>query len=127
MTRWHGESGKKLTGGKIISRRGKRKFEMGSLPLHTKVGERKIKIVRTKGGGRKTKAASVEFANVVAGKEMKKVKILDIVETPADPHLGRRGVITKGSILKTELGLVKVTSRPSQHGIVNAILIEEKK
>lgn len=126
MARWHGEVGKKPTGGKIKLHRGKRKYELGSLPLHTKLGKRKIKIVRTKGGGRKVKAASIEFVNVTDGKETKKVKILDIVETPSDPHFARRGIITKGSVLKTELGLVKVTSRPSQHGILNAVKIKEK-
>jgi len=34
-------------------------------------------------------------------------------------------VITKGAIVKTELGLVRVTSRPGQHGVVNGVLIEE--
>jgi len=38
----------------------------------------------------------------------------------------RRKIITKGAIIKTELGLAKVTSRPSQDGVVNAVLIEEK-
>jgi small subunit ribosomal protein S8e len=126
MARWHGEKGRKLTGGKINLGKGKRKYEMGNLPLHTKLGKEEIKIVKVKGGDKKVKAASVEFANVISDKETKKVKILDISGNPADPHLARRGIITKGSILKTELGLVKVTSRPSQHGIVNAILVKEK-
>lgn len=127
MARWHGEKGKKLTGGKIHLGRGKRKYEMGNLPLHTKLGKEEIKVMRTKGGNKKVKATSVEFVNVISDKETKKVKILDIVDNPADPHLSRRGIITKGSILKTEFGLVKVTSRPSQHGIVNAIVLEKEK
>jgi small subunit ribosomal protein S8e len=36
------------------------------------------------------------------------------------------GIVTKGCIVETELGKAKVTSRPSQHGIVNAILVEPK-
>lgn len=129
MANWHGEKGRKPTGGKINIGRGKRKYELGSLPLHTEIGKAKIKIVRTKGGGKKVKASSVEFVNVVSGKEAKKVKILDVVETPSEPNLARRKIITKASIVKTELGLVKITSRPSQHGIVNAVALttEEKK
>jgi len=44
-----------------------------------------------------------------------------------DPHYTRMNVITKGCIVNTEIGRVKVTSRPTQHGVVNGILIEEKK
>jgi small subunit ribosomal protein S8e len=125
MAVWHGEKGKKRTGGEIVLARKKKKRELGSLPVFTKIGKEKREKFRTKGGGEKLKAFSVEFANVLDPKtnSTKKVKILDIVEHPDNPHFTRRGIITKGCIIKTELGLVKVTSRPSQHGIVNGILI----
>ncbi|RLI95711.1 MAG: 30S ribosomal protein S8e, partial [Candidatus Aenigmatarchaeota archaeon] len=55
----------------------------------------------------------------------KKVKILDVLENPANPQLVRSKIVTKGCIIKTELGNAKVTSRPSQHGIVNAVLIKK--
>ncbi|MEM5772914.1 MAG: 30S ribosomal protein S8e, partial [Candidatus Aenigmatarchaeota archaeon] len=79
--------------------------------------------------GEKIKAFSVEFANVIDPKtnSTKRVKILDVLENPANPHFVRRKIITKGTIINTELGKAKVTSRPSQHGLVNAVLIEEKK
>jgi len=126
---WHGERGRKLTGGKIKLARKKRKYELGSLPVHTRIGKEKKKIVKTKGGGRKVKAFSVEFANVLDPKTntAKKVKILDIISNPANPHFVRRGIITKGCVIKTEIGNARVTSRPSQHGIVNALIVEEKK
>jgi small subunit ribosomal protein S8e len=126
---WHGEKGRKSTGGKIKIGRKKRKREMGSLPLHTLVGKEQREVVKTKGGGIKVKAAKVEFVNVLnpADKTVKKVKILDIVSNVANPHFVRRGILTKGSIIKTEIGNARVTSRPSQHGIVNAIIVEEKK
>ena len=128
MPIWHIDRGRKPTGGKIKVSRKKRKYERGSLPVHTKIGEEKRRVVRTKGGGMKVKAFSVEFANVMdpKSKVAKKVKILGIVENPANPHFVRRGIITKGCIIKTELGNAKVTSRPSQHGVVNAVLIQEK-
>lgn len=126
MVIWHGKKGRKLTGGKINIARKKRKYELGSLPLHTKIGKEKKKIVKTKGGGIKVKTSSVEFTNVLDKKTntVEKVKILDVIETPSDPHLARRGIITKGTIIKTEIGNARVTSRPSQHGIVNALKIE---
>jgi small subunit ribosomal protein S8e len=46
------------------------------------------------------------------------------VENPANPHYVRRNIITKGAVIKTELGNAKVTSRPGQDGVVNAALIE---
>lgn len=128
MAIWHGRKGKTETGKEIKIARKKRKYELGGYPVHTKIGAEKRKVERTKGGGKKVKALSVEFANVLDKKSnlIKKVKILGIQENPANPHFVRHGIITKGCIIKTELGLAKVTSRPSQHGIVNAILIEEK-
>ena len=60
-------------------------------------------------------------------KRTEKTKILDIESNPANPHFVRRKVITKGSVIKTELGMAVVTSRPSQVGIVSAVLTAEKK
>lgn len=129
MAIWHGEKGRKKTGGKINLARKKKKRELGSLPTFTRIGEEKRKKYRTKGGGEKIKAFSVEFANVFDSKTKttKKLKILDVIENPANPHLVRRKILTKGAIIKTELGNAKVTSRPGQHGIVNAVLLEEEK
>ncbi|MEM5879313.1 MAG: 30S ribosomal protein S8e [Candidatus Aenigmatarchaeota archaeon] len=127
MSVWHGEKGKKRTGGEITLARKKKKRELGSLPVHTKIGKEKKEKIRTKGGGEKIKAFSVEFANILDPKTnaVKKVKILDILENPANPHFVRRKIITKGAIIKTELGNARVVSRPGQHGVVNAILIEK--
>lgn len=128
MSFWHGESGRTPTGGKIVRNRKKRKYELGSLPLFTKLGKEKRITVETKGGGHKTKAAYVEFVNVIdkKSKMAKKVKILNILENVANLHYVRRGILTKGAIINTELGKARITSRPSQHAIVNAILVEEK-
>ncbi len=129
MAFWHGEKGRKPTGGKIVVARKKRKFELGSIPILTRLDKEKRIVVRTKGGGKKVRATSVEFANVLDKKTntIKKVKIMDVKENPANPHYVRRGIITKGTIITTELGKARVTSKPSQHGMVNAIIIESKK
>ena len=128
MSVWHGERGRTPTGGKFERIRKKRKYELGSLQLLTKLGKEKRVHVRTKGGGHKVKAAVAEFANVFDRKTMtaKKVKILDILENPANLHYVRRGVLTKGAIVNTEMGKARITSKPSQHAVVNAILMEEK-
>lgn len=128
MASWHGELGKKRTGGKIIAHRKKRKYELGSEAMLTKIGKTVRRITRTKGGRFKIKAASVEFANVYdpASKTMKKVKIVSVKENPANPHYVRRNIVTKGAIIETEAGLARITSKPSQHGVVNAVIVEGK-
>jgi len=129
MAVWHGEKGKKYTGGLIHLRRKKRKYELGQLPVHTKIGKEDKKIIRMKGGKFKIKSHSVKFANVLnpSTNEIQKVKILDVVANPANLQWVRSKIITKGTIVKTEIGNARVTSRPSQHGIVNAIILEKEK
>lgn len=129
MTVWHGRSGRKFTGGKIVIIRKKRKYELGRMPILIKIGKEARSKLRMKGGRIKISATSVDFANVLnpATKTTKKVKIMDVLENPANPQLVRSKIITKGAVIKTELGNARVTSRPSQHGVVNAVIVEEKK
>lgn len=126
MAYWHGEIGRKKTGGVIQSNRGKRKVELGSVAIHTRIGKDKKKVDVRKTGLTKVRAFTAEFANVLDPKtnKAKKVKILDIVSNEANPHYVRRLIITRGAVIKTEAGNAVVTSRPSQDGIVNAIKIE---
>ena len=49
--------------------------------------------------------------------------ILNVIENPANPNLVRRNIITKGTVVETKLGKVKITSRPGQEGSVNGVLI----
>ena len=52
-------------------------------------------------------------------------KIIEVVENSANPNYVRQNIITKGSIIETEKGKAKVTSRPGQHGVVNAVLVAD--
>jgi small subunit ribosomal protein S8e len=127
MVMWHGESGRKLTGGKIHSARKKRKYELGRESVYPRVGEEKRLVVSTKGNGNKIKLASLSFVNLTdtKSKTTKKVKILDVITNPAHPDLARRKVVSQGAIINTEMGKARITSRPTQHGVANAILIEQ--
>jgi len=127
MSIWHGEKGRKPTGGVIHLSRKKRKYELGSLPVYTKIEKEKKVIKKTKGGNFKIKSYSAEFANVLDKKtnQTRKVKILDVIEHLDNPLLTRGKIITKGCVIKTEIGNARVTSRPSQHGLVNALLVEK--
>ena len=122
----HRSSKKKPSGGKIKSNKKKKLFEIGNLPTLTRIGEKKIKTIRGKGGNTKTRLFKVENVNVldIKTKKFQVVKIDDVLENPANRHYVRRDIVTKGTIIKTKLGNAKVTSRPAQDGTVNAILIK---
>ncbi|MEM0007513.1 MAG: 30S ribosomal protein S8e [Candidatus Bathyarchaeia archaeon] len=129
MSVWHGDLHKrKPTGGKRRPYRGKRKFEQGSFPVETVLGEPKRKVERGRGGNIKVKVLSEKYACVTDLKTGKteKAEILRVVKNPANVDYDRRGVITKGAIIETSLGLARVTSRPGQNGVINAVLIGEE-
>ena len=51
----------------------------------------------------------------------KPAKIITVRENPANPNYVQRNIVTKGAILETELGLVRVISRPGQDGVLNGV------
>ncbi|RLG93241.1 30S ribosomal protein S8e [Candidatus Bathyarchaeota archaeon] len=129
MAVWHGDQHKrKPTGGKKRPYRKKRRFERGSFPTETILGKTVRKISRRRGGNIKIRVLSNNHACVTdpsTGKTQK-AEILRVVKNPANVDYNRRGVITKGAVIETSLGLARVTSRPGQHGIINAVLIREE-
>ena len=125
--RWQGKSKRKYTGGKATIIRGKRKFEIGREFSETKIGLEKKKKISTYGGNIKLRLLSQNFVNVT-NKDTKKsikVELLTVKNNDANKHYIRRNIITKGSILMTSLGEVRVTNRPGQDGLINAILIKK--
>ncbi|MDH5794581.1 MAG: 30S ribosomal protein S8e [Candidatus Bathyarchaeota archaeon] len=128
MSVWHGDlHKKKRTGGRKRSPRKKRRFETGSFPTETIVGEPKTKVERGRGGNLKVRLVKTNQVNVsdpLTG-ETKKVEILRVLRNPANVDYDRRDVMTKGALLETPLGTARVTSRPGQSGVLNAILIRE--
>ena len=127
MPQWHGNQRKrKKTGGKRHAFRGKRAFEMGSDAAETIVGEMRVTKSRRRGGAIKLRALAVNVANVTdpATGKSQKTEIRAVLKNPANVDYQRRGVITKGAVLDTPLGQAVVTSRPGQHGIVNAVLVQ---
>ena len=126
---WHSSLRKrKLTGGKKRAYRAKKNYEQGGYAAETILGEPKRKSTRGYGGNGKVKALSDKFASVTDPKTGKteKTEITRVVRNGANVDFNRRGVITKGAEVETELGLAKVTSRPGADGIINAVLIAVK-
>ena len=96
------------------------------IPAFQKFGDRKVKIIRTKGGNEKIRLANEKNINVVDPKtnNIQVAEIMTVVENTANTHFVRRNIITKGAVVDTSLGKVKVTSRPGQHGMINGVLVE---
>jgi small subunit ribosomal protein S8e len=125
---WHGSTRKKKpSGGRRKGFRKKRKFEQGTFPAETLMGEQKRKFTRGRGGNLKLKILSTKQACVTDHKTGKteKTQILRVVKNRANIDYDRRGVITKGAVIETSLGPARVTSRPGQHGVLNAVLMGE--
>lgn len=130
MSVTHGDLKKrKLTGGRRHAYRVKRKFDKGSFAAETMLGETKKKTTRGRGNSVKRKVLADKYACVTDTKTGKteKVEILRVARNPANIDYNRRGVITKGAIVETPKGLARVTSRPGQQGVINAVLVKEEK
>lgn len=117
--------GKKISGGKYIKNRKKKLYENLGQKRVVKLGEEKRKSVRTRGGNKKTFLLRSDIINVLdKDKKIKKTKIKNVIETPSNRFLARQNVLTKGSIIETEIGKVKITNRPTQEGTINGVLLE---
>ena len=123
---WQGESVRKVTGGRRRQAQGKRRFEIGLAPADTHIGEDRTKMVRIMGGNIKVRSMRAQYANVtkLSNGETKKVKIETVEENGANPNYVRRNLLTKGAIVRTEIGHARITSRPGQDGLINAVLVE---
>jgi len=121
-----GKSKKSASGARMTSARKKRLHEHGSIPMMTKLGVKQLKTTRTAGGNMKVKTAANDFANLTDSKTKKKykAKIESVLENSANRNFVRRNILTKGTIIKTDKGKAKITSRPGQEGTINAVLIE---
>ncbi len=116
--------GKKISGGKYNRSHGKKLCEKPGQKKLIKLGEEKRKVLRVRGGNKKSILFSAKFVNIQGKEKNKKVEIKNVLETPSNRFLARQNVITKGTIIETELGKVKITNRPTQEGIINGILIK---
>ena len=120
-----GRPRRKQTGARYKDYRKKRQYELGREPSFTKLGRKRVRIIRTMGANRKLRILSSDTANLFdpKSKSFKQAKIKTITDNPANRHFIRRNIMTKGSVIDTELGKARITSRPGQDGVINAVLI----
>ena len=114
----------KISGGRRIALRTRRKFEINRYPNEPLAGEQKTVTRKVRGKNVKTALVSAGFVNLVMDSKVKKTKIIRVLENPTNNDYQRRGVITKGAIIETEDGKCKVVSRPGQDGVINGILVK---
>jgi small subunit ribosomal protein S8e len=114
----------KISGGRRVALRTRRKFEINRYPNEPLAGEQKTVTRKVRGKNVKTALVSAGFVNLVLDSKVKKTKIIRVLENPTNNDYQRRGVITKGAIIETEDGKCKVVSRPGQDGVVNGILVK---
>ncbi len=139
MVQYHAKRLSKTTGsgGKLKSSADKKRAHIGGFFARTKVlrpddvkpgqdPKEVRKTFRSKGGKKKLALDYALFANVTGtdGKT-KKMRIINVVDNKADRMYSRENVITKGSVIQVEGGKAKVTSRPGQSGIANAVMLKQ--
>jgi len=125
LTHHNMKQGRKISGGRYVKRRKKKSYEIAGQKRIVKLGDEKRKTKRVMGGNRKTHLLNSKQINVKIKGKTKKVQIKNVLETPSNRFLARQNILTKGTIIETELGKVKITNRPTQEGSVNGILVKE--
>ena len=118
--------GRKISGGKYKKQRKKKLCERKGLPRVVKLGKKRAKILRVRGGHEKLVLLSADIVSIIDMKtgKSKTAKIKNVLETPSDRFLARQNVLTKGTIIETDAGKARITNRPSQEGMVQAVLIK---
>ncbi len=118
------KKGKKISGGKYIKRRKKKLYELPGQKKIVKLGEKRKREKKTRGGKEKNFLLQVNKVNIQIKGKSKKAKIKNVLETPSNRFLARQNIITKGTIVETDLGKVKITNRPTQESTLNGVIIE---
>lgn len=92
------------TGAKRKIHQKKRKFEMGRQPANTKIGSRKVNLVRGRGGNYKHRALRVDTGNFSWGSEVctRKSRILDVTYNATNNELLRTKTLVKGCIVQID-------------------------
>lgn len=116
--------GRKISGGRYKKNRKKRLHELPGQTRNVKLGEIKRKTQKTIGKKRKTFLLKANMINVKIGNKIHRLEIKNVIETPSNRFLARQNILSKGTIVQTDKGKVKITNRPSQEAMVNGVLIE---
>ena len=120
-----GRRKQKRTGGRRRPIRNKKRHQLGREPAETTVGEPRFQVIDSRGNAEKVRALATDVAQVSGDGETEEAEILGVEENPANVNYVRRNIITKGAVIETSAGNARVTSRPGQSGVVNAVRVDE--
>ncbi|MCL4383655.1 MAG: 30S ribosomal protein S8e [Candidatus Marsarchaeota archaeon] len=123
----HRKSKTKINGNgkKIVVARDKKKYEIGNYFSATKLYEKNVtKEMKERGGKRKKILKRAGFVNLLTKKGYEKVQIKGVVESKDNRNFARQNILTKGTIINTELGKAVIINRPGREGNINAKLLE---
>jgi len=95
---------RRLTGGRRAVHKKKRKYEMGRPSSNTKMGSKRISIVRARGGNLKFRALRLDSGNFSWGSESvtRKARILDVVYNASNNELVRTKTLVKNAIVQID-------------------------
>lgn len=116
---------KRAPSGKKLKPKGKKQYMLGRKPLLPKIEKLKMKKVRTMGGNFKSKLLNSDVINAIDPKTKKAVKVVlkTVADNTANKNFIRRNILTKGAIIETDKGKVKITNRPGQEGTINGVFV----
>jgi len=95
---------RRATGGKQPQYRKKRKYEMGRAAAGTRIGAKRIRTVRVRGGHTKWRALRLDHGNFSWGSEAisRRTRVLDVVYNASNNELVRTKTLVKNSIVQID-------------------------
>jgi len=92
------------SGAKRAYYRKKRAFEKGRQPANTRIGAKRVHLVRTRGGNRKFRALRLDSGNFSWGSEgiARKVRVIAVAFHPSNNELVRTNTLTKSAVVQVD-------------------------
>jgi len=92
------------SGAKRSYYRKKRAFEKGRQPANTRIGTKRIHLVRTRGGNQKYRALRLESGNFSWGSEgiARKVRVIVVAYHPSNNELVRTNTLTRSAVVQID-------------------------
>ena len=81
-----------------------RAFEKGRQPANTRIGPKRIHLVRTRGGNQKYRALRLDSGNFSWGSEgiSRKVRVISVTFHPSNNELVRTNTLTKSAVVQVD-------------------------
>lgn len=92
------------SGAKRAYYRKKRAFEKGRQPANTRIGNKRIHLVRTRGGNQKFRALRLDAGNFSWGSEgiSRKTRVIVVAYHPSNNELVRTNTLTKSAVVQID-------------------------